>query len=128
MYYTKDHEWIDFQGALAYVGLSNFKLLGFKTIHEVDMKEPLQFAPKGVVLLSVRYNDWWIDLHMPVDGRVVRLNRIFLMNNLDQIAEHMRHSRWIVSIAPDRPTDRSALLSFSQYQQGLSQLKAAGIK
>lgn len=29
MYYTRDHEWIDFQGSGAYVGVSNFKLSGW---------------------------------------------------------------------------------------------------
>jgi len=32
LYYTNDHEWIDFQGTIAYTGICLFKLLGFKEI------------------------------------------------------------------------------------------------
>jgi glycine cleavage system H protein len=41
LYYTKDHEWIDFRGAVANTGVCNFKLLGFKKIHQVQFKEPI---------------------------------------------------------------------------------------
>ena len=41
LYYTKDHEWISFQGAVAYTGVCTFKLIGFKEIQQVDFNHPL---------------------------------------------------------------------------------------
>lgn len=127
MYYTPDHEWIDFQGIIAYVGLSNFKLLGFKTIHEISSREPLQTAAKGEVLARVRYNDWNIGLHMPVDGRILRLNSLFIVNNLAQIAEHMNRSGWMISIAPTNPDDRHGLIPFQQYRQSMAKLQKVNL-
>ena len=40
LYFTKDHEWIDFQGSVAYVGISYFKLIGFKEIQELIFIDP----------------------------------------------------------------------------------------
>ncbi|SEN98147.1 hypothetical protein SAMN05660816_01801 [Niastella yeongjuensis] len=37
LYYTNDHEWIDFQGVVAYVGVCRFKLSGFKEIHKIGI-------------------------------------------------------------------------------------------
>jgi glycine cleavage system H protein len=39
IYYTNDHEWIDFQGSVAYIGVCRFKLSGFKEIHMIKFTE-----------------------------------------------------------------------------------------
>ena len=40
-YFTNDHEWIDFQGNVAYTGICGFKLIGIKEIHQIVFNEPL---------------------------------------------------------------------------------------
>ena len=51
-YYTKDYEWIDFQGTVAYIGICKFKLIGFKQIQEIRFNDPSGF--KNKVRLSLR--------------------------------------------------------------------------
>lgn len=74
LYYTKDHEWIDFQGSVAYVGISNFKLTGFKEIHEVIFNDPTGFKHKGDLIASIKYNDYQVEVAMPVDGKLIKVN------------------------------------------------------
>ena len=38
LYYTKDDEWIDFHGSVAYVGVCNAKLAGVKQIKKITFK------------------------------------------------------------------------------------------
>lgn len=55
-YYTKDHEWIHFQGTVAHIGICGFKLTGFKQIQEIKFIEPSGFKKQGEVVATIRYH------------------------------------------------------------------------
>ena len=80
-YYTKDHERIDFQGAVPYVGLCQFKLTGFKQIQEISYQQPSGFKKQGEVIATVKYNEYLVEAHMPVDGKVLQVNENLVSGN-----------------------------------------------
>jgi glycine cleavage system H protein len=116
LYYTKDHEWIDFQGTVAYTGICHFKLLGFKEIHQIRFKEPSGFKKKGEVIATITYNDYQIEAHMPVDGKVVEVNKTLLSGNRNGLLQHAENSGWLALIVPSQPYERGDLLLPKQYQ------------
>ena len=116
LYFTDDHEWIDFQGTVAYVGVCSFKLSGFKEIHQITFKEPAGFKKKGDVIATVKYNDYQIEAHMPVDGKVVQVNETLLSGDQDVLLQHPENSGWIALIVPAQPYERKDLLLPKQYQ------------
>ena len=95
LYYTDDHEWIDFQGSIAYIGVCGFKLSDFKEIHQVNFKEPTGFKKKGDIIATVIYNDYQIDAHMPVDGKIVEVNETLLSGDQNTLLQHPENSGWI---------------------------------
>jgi glycine cleavage system H protein len=115
MYYTSDHEWIDFQGTVAYMGVSSFKLLGFRAIHEVLFNDPVSYKKRGDIIAWIRYQDYKIDILMPVDGSIVQVNRILLNNDLKQISDHLGKSGWMFSIIPSNRYDRKNLIPVKDY-------------
>lgn len=116
LYYTKDHEWVDFQGTVAYTGVCHFKLLGFKGIHKVKFKGVPGFKKQGEVIATIKYNDYQIEAHMPVDGKVVEVNETFFSSNPDSLLQHAESAGWIALIAPSQPYERKNLLLPKQYQ------------
>jgi glycine cleavage system H lipoate-binding protein len=118
MFYKIDHEWIDFKGLIAYVGISNFKFPGIEAIHEIRFKEPLEFARRGEVLLD-RADDYRIEVHMPVDGWILKVNGLFLTNDFSQILERLQKSGWMVSITPVNASERNELISCEQYHTSI---------
>ena len=116
LYYTDDHEWIDFQGSIAYIGVCGFKLSGFKEIHRINFKEPSGFKKKGDTIATVIYNDYQIDAHMPVDGKIVEVNETLLSGDQNTLLQHPENSGWIALIIPSQPYDRKDLLLPKQYQ------------
>ncbi|NCU04288.1 MAG: hypothetical protein GXC73_09910, partial [Chitinophagaceae bacterium] len=78
LYFTNDHEWIDFQGSVAYTGICKFKLTGFKAIQELAYTDATGFKQKGEMLATIRYNDYLITAHMPVTGKIIQLNDHFI--------------------------------------------------
>jgi len=116
LYYTKDHEWINFQGTVAYIGVCSFKLSGFKAIHQISFKESSGFKKKGDVIATVRYNNYQIEAHMPVDGKVVQVNETLLSGNQNALLQHPENIGWFALIVPSQPYERKDLLLPKQYQ------------
>jgi len=116
LYYTHDHEWIDFQGSVAYVGVCHFKLLGFKEVHQITFFDLLEFKKKGEVIATIRYNDYQIEAHMPVDGKVIQVNDALTPENSSLLLQQTETNGWIALIVPSQPNDRKELLLPREYQ------------
>lgn len=120
LYYTSDHDWIDFQGKVAYVGVCRFKLTGFRELQQLVVTEPLGFKAKGQIIATIRYNDYIVDARMPVDGKVVQLNDLLLTGDYSILAQQPEHNGWIALIIPAAPKDRDQLLSPEQYKAAIT--------
>jgi len=115
LYYTKDHNWIEFHDKVAYVGVSGFKLIGFKEIHQVIFKEPSGLKKKGDLIATIKYNDYQIEAHMPVDGNVLEVNTNLIYGDDRLLLKHPEGIGWIALIVPSQPGDRKELLLPKQY-------------
>lgn len=116
LYYTQDHEWIDFQGAVAYTGICLFKLTGFKQIQEIHFTALSGFKKKGEPVATLRYNDFLLTVNMPVDGKIMQVNEKLVNGNPNMLLDCAESTGWIVLIAPSSPHDRTGLLLPKQYQ------------
>jgi glycine cleavage system H protein len=74
LYFTEDHEWIDFQGSVAYIGVSGSKLTGIRKIDKIILPEIGAFFNANEVIGSLSNGEYKIDVHMPVSGRVLSCN------------------------------------------------------
>jgi len=110
LYFTNDHEWVDFKGPVAYTGICSFKLTGFREIQQISFNEPLGYKKKGEIIATVSYLDYVIEAHMPVDGKVVRVNNELVTGDKNVLLNHAETIGWIAMIAPSQPYERSALL------------------
>ena len=100
LYYTNDHEWIDFRGTIAHTGICNFKLLGFKAIHQVKFVETSGFKKQGEVIAIITYNDYQVAAHMPVDGKILEVNESFISGNPNLLLQHAEKEGWVALIVP----------------------------
>lgn len=116
LYYTKDHEWIDFQGTIAYIGVSSFKLIGFKEIQQVIFNKPSGFKKGGDLIATIKYNDYRIEAYMPVDGKVMEINTNLIYGDKNLLLQQAESKSWIALIVPSQPYERKDLLLPKQYQ------------
>jgi glycine cleavage system H protein len=116
LYYTNDHEWIDFQGAIAYTGVCHFKLIGFKEIHQVSFKTSGGFTKQGELIATIKYNDYLIEAHMPVDGKIEQLNEELIAGDQNCLLQSAENNAWLAKIIPAQPYERKGLLLPKQYQ------------
>lgn len=116
LYYTQDHEWIDFQGTVAYTGICAFKLIGIKEIQKILFTESLGFKKKDEVIATIFYNEYRIKVHMPVDGKILQVNETITGGQKNIILQQPETNGWLALIVPVRPYDREGLLLPKQYQ------------
>jgi glycine cleavage system H protein len=116
LYYTNDHEWVDFQGTIAYTGVCAFKLTGFREIQQIVFSQGTGFKHQGELLATIRYNDYRIEAHMPVDGHIMRVNTELLGDERHLLLQHPERNGWIALIRPIQPYDRKGLILPEQYQ------------
>jgi|SRR6218665_2280 len=114
LYYTTDHEWINFQGAIAYTGICAFKLTGFRGIQQILFNLNSGFAKRGEVIATITYNDYRIESHMPVDGKIIAVNEQLSTGN--HLLDHPETYGWLAKISPASLYNREGLLLPVQYQ------------
>lgn len=117
LYYTSDHEWINFQGSVAYVGICPFKLKGIQRIGRLEFKEDNWLKKKGEVIATLYYDDYSIPVCMPVDGKIINLNDRLLNGEHDVLLQSPDHFGWVARISPAQPYERKGLLHSEQYKQ-----------
>ena len=116
LYYTKDDEWIDFHGSIAYAGICSLKLAGFKQIQKITFSKASGFRKKGEIVAIIKYKDFKVSAHMPVDGKVLEVNEKLVNGNPNILLDCAESSGWIILIAPSMPHERTDLLLPKQYQ------------
>lgn len=116
LYFTDDHEWIDFQGSVAYTGICKFKLTGFKAIQELAYTDATGFKQKGEILATVRYNDYLITAHMPVTGKIIQINDHFVKGHYEVLLNNPEGLGWLALIVPSQPYERKGLLLPKDYR------------
>lgn len=116
LYFTDDHEWIDFQGSVAYTGICKFKLTGFKAIQKIAYIDATGFKQKGEILATIRYNDYLITAHMPVAGKIIQLNEHFVKGDCEDLLHNPEGSGWLALIGPSQPYERRGLLLPKDYR------------
>ena len=117
LFFTKDHEWIEFQGTIARIGICSFKLLGFREIHDIVFYDPIGMQiKKGELIAKVKSKDFSIGAHMPVDGKLIKLNELLVSGDRNILLRYPESIGWIAMIAPSQPYERKDILAPKEYR------------
>jgi len=110
--YTKEHEWIRFDGQHAYIGITDFAQSELGDIVFVELPEVGDEVRAGDTFGTVESVKTVSDLFAPVSGRVVQINDA-LADNPEKVNEEPYDTGWmiVVEISAD-PLD---LLSAAEY-------------
>ena len=119
LYYTSDHEWIDFQGSVAYVGICAIKLKSIKEISHIDFIEKTGQFSQGNLLATINNDERGIRISMPVNGKIISINEVLLTDDRKILLEQPENNGWIALIVPSQPYERKGLMAPDQYKQFL---------
>ena len=116
LYYTNDHEWVRFQGQIAYVGICTFKLTGIRQIQEVEFTSTAAVKKQGEIVAVLHYESYRIPIHMPIDGEILGFNERLSGENRNTFLQQSQQNKWVALIVPAIPYQSDGLLSPAQYQ------------
>ena len=111
--YTKEHEWIQAQGATGTIGITDYAQNSLGDIVFVELPKVGSTVEAGKTFGSVESVKAVSDLYSPVSGTVTEVNE-----TLTQSPEKINtdpHSAWIIRVALKDPADVDKLLSSTDY-------------
>lgn len=113
--YSKDHEWVEIDGEIATIGITNYAQVQLGDIVYVELPEIGMTADKDEAICAVESVKTAADVMTPVSGEVLEINEA-LEDNPELINEDP-YSAWIMKIQLADTTDLDDLLSEDDYAE-----------
>ena len=114
--YTKDPEWIRVDGAVAYVGITDYAQSELGEIVYVDITTEGETIAKEEVFGTIEAVKTVSDLFMPVSGEVIQ-GHSELDDNPELVNEDVYGNGWLIKISISDPSELDDLLSAAEYEQ-----------
>ena len=112
--YTKNHEWVLINGAIATIGVTDYAQRELGDIVYVDVDTLDQELNADDVFGSVEAVKTVSDLYMPVSGKIIEVNDA-LDNNPDLLNQSPYNDGWIIKVQIN-DANNNELLNSDQYK------------
>jgi glycine cleavage system H protein len=114
--YTKDHEWVKFEGNTAIVGITDFAQGELGDIVFVEIETEGEELESGEVFGTIEAVKTVSDLFMPLGGKVAEMNGD-LESNPELVNEDPYGKGWMIKIEFEGEPDMEELLDAEAYQE-----------
>jgi glycine cleavage system H protein len=121
--YTREHEWIELDGAIGTIGITDYAQSSLGDIVYVDAPKVGDTVTANATFGSVESVKAVSDLYSPVTGTVTAINEE-LKTAPDKINENP-HSAWIIKVELSNPAEFNALLDAAAYEAFISEETAS---
>ena len=118
--YTKEHEWIEVEGEIATIGITNHAQESLGDIVFVDLPEIGKSVKAGNEVSVIESVKAASDIYSPVDGEIVEVNND-LNDNAALINEEAESKGWIFKINITNKAQLESCMSLSDYEDFLKQ-------
>ena len=114
LYYTKDHEWIQLDGNVATIGITDFAQHELGDIVYIDINTVGKALAAEEVFGTVEAVKTVSDLFLPVAGTVTEVNTL-LEKQPELVNTDAYGDGWMVKMTVSNPADVAALMSSEAY-------------
>jgi len=114
--YTKSHEWVEVNGKIAVVGISNHAQEELGDVVYVDLPESGKEVKKGDVLCTIESVKAAADVYSPVSGKVVEVNEE-LEGKPELVNESPEEAGWLVKLEIQDESELSDLMDGEEYER-----------
>lgn len=112
--YTKEHEWLDVQGSIGVIGITDYAQSTLGDIVFVELPKVGDSVTGGQTFGSVESVKAVSDLYSPVSGTVTAINEE-LNSSPDKINENA-HEAWMIKVELSDPSQVDSLLDAAAYE------------
>ena len=113
--YTKDHEWVQVEGDIATVGITDFAQSELGDIVYVEVETLDETLDKEEVFGTVEAVKTVSDLFLPISGQIVEFNES-LEDEPEKVNADPYGEGWMIKIKISNPEELEELLADSDYK------------
>jgi glycine cleavage system H protein len=113
--YTKEHEWIEAEGKIGKVGITDYAQNTLGDIVFVDLPKVGSSVEKGKVFGSVESVKAVSDLYSPVTGTVTEVNEE--LATAPEKINSDAHGAWLLKVELTDPKEVDGLLNAADYEK-----------
>jgi glycine cleavage system H protein len=117
--YTKEHEWIDVNGAKGSVGITDYAQNSLGDIVFVELPKVGDTLEAGKIFGSVESVKAVSDLYSPVSGTVTEVNEA--LKDAPEKINADANTTWILKLDVTKPAELDGLLSAADYEKFISE-------
>ena len=117
--YTREHEWLQVEGSIGTVGITDYAQNSLGDIVFVDAPKVGDTVEAGKVFGSVESVKAVSDLYSPISGTVTAVNQD-LVTAPEKINTEP-HQAWIIKVQLSNPSEVDALLSSADYEEFIAE-------
>ena len=114
--YSKDHEWIKIEGAIGYIGITDFAQKELGDIVFLDINTIGQTVKHSDVFGIVEAVKTVSDLFMPVSGKIIEMNPE-LEAHPELVNSDAYGKGWIVKVSIDDASELNMLMDAESYKK-----------
>ena len=118
--YTQDHEWIQIDGDVATIGITDFAQGELGDIVYVEIETEGETIAKGELFGTIEAVKTVSDLFMPMSGQVVEFNEE-LESEPELVNSNPYEDGWMIKIKLSDLSEESELLSAEAYKELIGQ-------
>lgn len=117
--YTKEHEWIEVNGNIGTVGITDYAQNSLGDIVYVELPKVGSEVEAAKVFGSVESVKAVSDLYSPVTGKVTAVNEE-LVNSPEKVNTEP-HTAWIIKVELSNPSELELLLDEKAYESYIAE-------
>lgn len=117
--YTKDHEWIQLDGNVATIGITDFAQRELGDIVYVDISTVGQSLEAETVFGTVEAVKTVSDLFLPVAGTITEVNAA-LNDKPESVNSDPYGEGWMIKMTVNNPADVEALMDAAAYEASVA--------
>jgi glycine cleavage system H protein len=117
--YTREHEWLQVEGAIGTVGITDYAQNSLGDIVFVDAPKVGDTVEAGKVFGSVESVKAVSDLYSPISGTVTAVNQELVTSPENINTEP--HQAWIIKVQLSNPSEADALLNSADYEKFIAE-------
>ena len=118
--YTKEHEWVDVQGEIAAIGITDYAQHALGDVVFVELPKVGAKVEAGKSFGSVESVKAVSDIYAPASGEVLETNAT-LHDKPETINTDPHGGAWLIKIRPDNPGEIAKLMDVAAYQSYIAE-------
>ncbi len=121
MKFTKDHEWVEINGDIATVGISQYAADALGELVYVELPEVGTVFNKGDAFAVVESSKSASDVYLPISGEIIEVNED--LNNEPELVNNSSYENgWIAKVKVSDKSTIKDMMEEGDYQKYLEEI------